>query len=148
MTKFKLELLIPKMYLYVKFELNVYSHWEDNERKLKISDFLQSSKGITLSAIIKPCPNSNLTSVFLWHVHISNLSWICTTVWKIMNGNWKFPVFKIKGALLCQNHQTMTKFKLDLSISLMYPNVKCKLNVYCTTVGKIINGNWKIYQWA
>jgi hypothetical protein len=44
MTKFKLELLIPKMYLYVKFELNVYNHWGDNERKLKISDFFSKFK--------------------------------------------------------------------------------------------------------
>jgi hypothetical protein len=46
MTKFKLELLIPKMYLdlYVKFELNVYNHWGDNELKLKISDFFSKFK--------------------------------------------------------------------------------------------------------
>jgi hypothetical protein len=49
MTKFKLKLLIRKMYLhvYVKFEFNVYNHCKDKKRKLKISDSLQSSRGIT-----------------------------------------------------------------------------------------------------
>jgi hypothetical protein len=64
-TKFKLELLFPKMYLYVKFEVNVYNHWEDNERKLKISDFFSRSRGITLTAIIKPWPNLKLTNALL-----------------------------------------------------------------------------------
>jgi hypothetical protein len=57
-----LKLLIPKMYLYVKFKLNVYNHLGDNERKLKISFFFQSSRGITLLAIIKPQPNLYFTS--------------------------------------------------------------------------------------
>jgi hypothetical protein len=48
----------------------------------------QSKRGITLLKIIKPWPNSNLTCIFLWHIHRPNWSWMCATVTKTMNGNW------------------------------------------------------------
>jgi hypothetical protein len=78
MTKFKLELLIPKMYVYVTFELNVYNRLGDNEQKLKISDF--------------------------------------------------FSKFKRDNSV--SYHQTMTKFKLDQCILMIYPYVKFELNMY------------------
>jgi hypothetical protein len=37
---------------------------------------------------VEPWPNSNLTCIFSWHIHMPNLSWMCATVTKIMNGNW------------------------------------------------------------
>ena len=56
MTKFEHDLRIPMTCPYVKFELNVCNCCWDNERKLKISDFFLSSRGITLSKIIGPRP--------------------------------------------------------------------------------------------
>jgi hypothetical protein len=56
MTKFKLDLLINLMYLYVKFELNVYNCWGDDERKLKISLFfdLMTEQGNTTGTSMRP----------------------------------------------------------------------------------------------
>jgi hypothetical protein len=80
---YKLDMRIPLTYSYVKFELTVLYRWGDNDRKLKIL-----SRGMTLSKIIGPWPNLNLTCIFLWYIHMSNLTWMCATVTKIMNGNW------------------------------------------------------------
>jgi hypothetical protein len=54
MTKVELGLRIPLTYPYVKFELNVYNRWGDNEQKLKISYYFQSKRDITLPKIIEP----------------------------------------------------------------------------------------------
>jgi hypothetical protein len=47
--------------------------------------------------------------------------------------NFLFPNFpklkKLKGHNSAKNHQTMTKLKFDLHISLTYPYVKFELNV-------------------
>jgi hypothetical protein len=56
MTKFELDMGIPLTYPYVKFELNI---------KLKIL-----SRGITVTKIIWPIPNSNLTCIFLWYTYV------------------------------------------------------------------------------
>jgi hypothetical protein len=53
-TKFELDLRISSIYPYLKFELNVYYCWGDNERKFKISHFSQSERCITLPKIIEP----------------------------------------------------------------------------------------------
>jgi hypothetical protein len=37
---------------------------------------------------------------------------------------------KLKGRNSAKNHQTMSKFELDLSIPLTYPYGKSELNVY------------------
>ena len=39
MTNFELDLHIPVIHPYIKFELNVCNRCRDNERKRKISDF-------------------------------------------------------------------------------------------------------------
>ena len=80
-TKFGLDLY------YLVFELNVRNCCRDNERKRKISSFFLSSRGIAQSKIIGPRPNLNLTCVFLRPIHIWNLSWMCSTVAEILNGN-------------------------------------------------------------
>jgi hypothetical protein len=54
MTKFKVDLHNPMMYPYIKFELNVFKPYSDNEQKLKISNFFLSSRAITLSKINGP----------------------------------------------------------------------------------------------
>jgi hypothetical protein len=134
MTNFKLGLLIPMMYLNVKFKFKIYNCWGDNEQKLKLSHFFQSYRGITLSEIIKPRPISNLTSVFLWHIHILNLNWICTTVgllipmtslyvkfelkmyncWEDNEPNWKLLFFsKLIRHNSAKIHWTITKFELN-----------------------------------
>ena len=46
----------------------------DNERKLKIIIIILSLRGITVPKIIQPNPNSNLTWVFSWNIHIQNLN--------------------------------------------------------------------------
>jgi hypothetical protein len=53
MTKFKLDLLNPMMYPYIKFEFNVCNPYRDNEQKLKMSIF-STSRGITLSKTNRP----------------------------------------------------------------------------------------------
>jgi hypothetical protein len=47
MTKFEFDLYCLMTFLYVKFELNLLYRWGDNERKLKISYYFQSKRGIT-----------------------------------------------------------------------------------------------------
>jgi hypothetical protein len=51
------------------------------------------TRKITLSKIIEPRPNSNLNCLFLRCIYMSNLSWMCTTIGEIMNGNLKFLIF-------------------------------------------------------
>jgi hypothetical protein len=46
---------------------------------------------------------------------------MCATVAEIMNGNWKnYIISKFKRDNFVKNHQTITKFKLDLIIPLKY----------------------------
>jgi hypothetical protein len=73
-----------------KIELNLLYRWGENEQKLKTSYHFQSKRGITLPKTIEPWPNSNLTCIYSWYIHMSSLSWICCTVGEIMNGNRKF----------------------------------------------------------
>jgi hypothetical protein len=89
-TKFKL--IIPKMYLYVKFELNGYKHW-DNEQKLKISEFFSKFKRDNSVSYHQTMPNSNLTIVFFWNIHILNLSWIYRNSWGDNERNQKISFF-------------------------------------------------------
>jgi hypothetical protein len=110
--------------------LNVYNHWGDNEQ---ISDFFESLRGITLSVIIKLWPNWNLTSLFLWHIHMLNLS--CTTVERKLKIS--FFLSKLKEHYSAKNHLTMTKFK---------PIHMSNLSWTCNTLEKIMNENWKFHQ--
>jgi hypothetical protein len=68
MTKYKLDMCIPLTDPHVKFELNVYSCMEDIEWKLKYSYILQSSRGMSLSKIIKPWANLILNCTILYHI--------------------------------------------------------------------------------
>jgi hypothetical protein len=60
--------------------------------KLKIQIF-QTFKRDNLSKFIEPQPNSNLNCLFLRCIYMSNLSWMCTAIGEIMNGNWKFSYY-------------------------------------------------------
>jgi hypothetical protein len=105
---------------------------------LKFLIFFQSSREISLSAIIKPWPSSKLTNAFLWHIHIFNLSWIR---WGDNEWELKISFFsKLKGHNSAKNHWTMTKFELDLYFS-WHINMS-SLSWMCATVTKIMNGNW------
>lgn len=53
-------------------------------QKLKISSFFLIQRSITLSKIIIPETRLNLNCVILWHIHQSNLRWMCSSVVKIM----------------------------------------------------------------
>lgn len=52
--------------------------------ELNISYLFLSSRGITLSKIIRPGPNSNFTCIILWRIHILN-SYVCANVGQIIN---------------------------------------------------------------
>jgi hypothetical protein len=56
-----------------------------------------------------------LNYLFLRYIYMSDLSWMCTTIGKIMNGNLKFLIFfsKFKRDNSVSYHQTMTKFEID-----------------------------------
>ena len=87
MTKFELNLYFLVTYLHMQFQLHTYILTKVRERKLKFYDFFLSSRGITLSKIIGPWPNSNSTCIFPWRIYMPNVSSISATVNKIMNGN-------------------------------------------------------------
>lgn len=52
--------------------------------ELNITYLFLSSRGITLSKIIRPGPNSNFTCIILWRIHILN-SYVCANVGQIIN---------------------------------------------------------------
>jgi hypothetical protein len=80
--------------------------------------FFLSSRGITLSKINGPLPNSNLTCAFLCQTYTCNLNLIHTSKQKLESRNWIF--FKRDNSV--KNHQTMTKFELDLHNHLLNLN--------------------------
>jgi hypothetical protein len=149
-TKFKLDLRNPMMYLYIKFELNVCNPYKDNERKLKISVLFQSSIGITVK-------NQHTIKKFyldlripMTNLHMQFEPYKCIQQ-NLESGNWKFQflqssggitpskinesyqteihVYFARGITLSKNHQTMTKFKLELHNPMMHPYTKFELNV-------------------
>ena len=92
-TKFELDLRILVTHLYTEFQLKMSINNRDNERKLWIIEIFPSPRGITLSKIIRPEPNLNLTCVFLWHIYILNFNWKCSRMTEIMSGNWIIGIF-------------------------------------------------------
>jgi hypothetical protein len=143
--------------VYVKFQLNMYNHWGDNERKLKISDFFQSSRGIQCTSVsyhqtmtkfkLDQCilmTYPYMTCVFLWHIHMLNLSWICITVVEIMNRNWKFPFLQSERGI------TLPKIikpwpNSNLTCTFLWRIHMLNLSLMCNTVGEIMNRNWKFH---
>lgn len=77
-------------------------------QKLKISFFFLIQRSITLSKIIIPETRLNLNCVILWHIHQSNLRWMCSSVVKIMkeklkswwNDGWKDGMIRYAPAIL------------------------------------------------
>ena len=63
-TKFKLDLRHPMTYPYIKFELNVCNPYQDNERKLKISNFFFFDQEGSL------CQNQRTKTKFELDLHI------------------------------------------------------------------------------
>jgi hypothetical protein len=105
-------------YPYIKFELNVCNPYRDNERKLKFLIFF-CSRGITLTETSVPKPNSNLTCAFLWRTYTCNLNLIHESTQKLESVNLKFQFFsKFKRGNSVKNQWTITKFELDLRISM------------------------------
>jgi hypothetical protein len=68
-TKFELDLRILMSNLHMQFEPYTYIQTKVREPKLK-----SISRRITLSKIIRPWPNSNLTCIILWCIYIKK--WI------------------------------------------------------------------------
>jgi hypothetical protein len=116
------------MYPYIKFEWNVYNHCRDNERKLKISIFFQSSRGTKLCK--KSTDHNEIRTwpeyIFLWRTYTCNFNLIHTYKQKLRE--WKLKISS-RGITLSKNHQTMTKFELDLHNPMMYPYSKFELNM-------------------
>jgi hypothetical protein len=128
--RFKLKLLIPKMYLYVKFELNVYNHWGDNQRKLKISDFFSKFKTDNSVSYHQTMIKFDIDQCILMTYPYLQFELNMYNCWGDNEWELKISFFsKLKGHNSAKNDQTMTKFKLGLRIFLTYPYVKFELNV-------------------
>jgi hypothetical protein len=104
-------------YPYIKFELNVYNTYRDNERKLKISNFfskfkrdnsVKNQQTITKFKLDLRIPMTNL------HMQFESYTCIQTKAWE---RKLKISIFsKFKRDNSVKNQWTITKFKLDLRI--------------------------------
>jgi hypothetical protein len=105
-TKFELDLYFLINYLHMWFQPYTYVSTKVRVWNLKISIFPTFKKDNCQKS-------SNLDLNFLQHIHMFNLSWICTTVGKITNRN-RISFFspKLKGHKSAKNHRTLTKFEL------------------------------------
>jgi hypothetical protein len=124
---------------------NGYIHFHKSmSAETENSNFFQLSRKITLSKIIEPRPNSNLNCSFLRCIYMSNLSWMCTTIREIMNGNLKFLIFfKVQeGITLSAIIKPWPNSKLNNAF-LWHIHI-FNLSWICTTVGEIMNVNWKL----
>jgi hypothetical protein len=82
---FSVNLLLISYCIFVAKIIRTYI--STNVWVLKLSIFFQHSREITLSKIIDPRPNSNLNCLLLSFMYMSNLSWMCTIIGEILNGN-------------------------------------------------------------
>jgi hypothetical protein len=102
------------------------------------------SRGITLSKTSRPWPNSNLTCAFLWQTYKCNLNLIHVSKQKSDSGNWKFLFFsKFKRDNSVKNQQTITKFELDLRISIT--NLYMQFEPYTSIQTKIRERKLKFF---
>jgi hypothetical protein len=71
-----------------------------SKQKLVSGNFFKSDN---CQKIIRPWPNSNLTCIILWCIHIPNLNQMCATVQEIMNRNhqWLWSDGMTKGNTIC-----------------------------------------------
>jgi hypothetical protein len=126
MTKFKLDLRNPLTYPYIKFEINVWNPYRDNERKLKISILFSKFKRdnsvknqwtITNFELDLRIPMTNL------HMESKPYTYIQTQV------RGRKLIFFSRGITLSKNHPTMTKFQFDLHSPMIYPYTKFEVKV-------------------
>ena len=118
---------------YIKFEFNVCNPHRDNERKLKISKFflLKRDNSVKTNG---PNPNLNLTCALLWQTYTCNLNLIHASKQKLESVNWKFQFFsKFKRGNSVKNQWTITKFELDLRISMTNLHMQFEPYTYIQT---------------
>jgi hypothetical protein len=125
-TKFELDLHISMINLHMQFESYTCIQTKVRERKLKISIFSKFKRDNSFKnqwTITKfeldLCIPMTYIHMQIWtlYIHIQT---------KVREG--KLKIFS-RGITLSKNHQTMTKFEIDLHNSNMYPYTKFELNV-------------------
>jgi hypothetical protein len=105
-------------------------------RDRKFHIFL-SPRGINLSKIIGPWPNSNLICVFLWHICTWYFNIIHTSLQNLESENWNFLFFLSSRGITppktLSKYQTKTKFELDLRILLSHLYIQFQPYTYIPT---------------
>lgn len=96
---FKISYIWNISFIYVSLQKLKSENWE-------FLLFFQGWRGITLSKIIRPEPNSHSIWIYLWHIHIWNLSWMCATFVEILIGKWMMTEWQMDRMMKVRNDRT------------------------------------------